>query len=124
MKNNKVIGFTTTPGYCDNSYSAFATYTVIAVAESGALSPSTVATSGITSKDNVSNRNKVYAYTIDRNLVVKNVAPGTQISMYGVTGILLSKKMATSSVVSFDFVSPCILKVVNGTNSSVLKVLK
>lgn len=124
MKNNKVIGFTTGTGYTDASYTAGATYKLVAVSESGALSASSVATNGTATDNNTQNMNKVYAYTTDRTLVVKNVTLGAQVSMYGITGELLSRKMATSSVVTFDFVSPCILKVVTGNSNAILKVIK
>ena len=38
LKNNKVIGFTTGTGYTDASYTAGATYKLVAVSESGSVS--------------------------------------------------------------------------------------
>jgi pectin methylesterase-like acyl-CoA thioesterase len=123
-KNGKVIGFPTTNAYTDAAYSSTATYKVTAVSEFGALSVSAIASNGTTTQDIVPGLNKVYAYTVDRTLVVKNVTPGAQVSVYGITGILLAKKTATATSVAFDFVSSCIVKVVTGNNNSVIKVIK
>ena len=124
IRNNKVIGFTTGTSYTDASYTAGASYKLVAVAESGALSPSTVALNGVSTEVNSHNMNNAYAYTTDRTLVVKNVTLGSQVSMYGIKGDLLARKLATSSVVTFECVSPCVLKIANGNSRSVIKVVK
>jgi len=124
MKNNKVIGFTTTPGYSDTSYSASATYTVIAVAESGALSSSAVATIGIATGDNAQNSNKVYAYFFDKNLIVKNVEAGSVISVYAFNGILLQKQTAAGNTVTMPVNTACMVRIDKNKETLCLKVIK
>ncbi|MFT3752405.1 MAG: pectinesterase family protein [Paludibacter sp.] len=124
-RNGKVIGFPTTNAYTDASYSATATYKVTAVAEFGPLSASALVGSGIPTDANLKNADaNIYAYTADCKVVVKNLTPGAEVSMYAVNGILQAKKTATATSITFDFVSPCIMKVVTGNNSSVLKIVK
>jgi len=124
VKNNKVVGFTTTPGYIDASYSASATYKVIAVAVAGALSEATTAVSGIITGNHTENIKTVTAHIFDKQLEVNNVTVGSEVTVYSFSGCMVAKQVATTTTVIFDTAFPCIVKVTSGSDNSVLKVIK
>jgi hypothetical protein len=124
-KNNKVIGFSSTNGFTDASYSAAATYKVTAVAESGALSAASTAIAGGPTTGVLDQiYTKPYAYTANKKLVVANLPSGAKVDVYAVNGTLLASRQATASSMSFDFVSPCIIRIKTEKNTEVLKVIK
>jgi len=122
LKNNKVIGFTTSNYYTDVMFSVDATYKVIAVAESGSLSAPTIATK-LTAVDVVENGTSVTVTKQNSKLVVSNVVAGSELSVFSLTGKLLAKKIASRNTVTFDFFSPCIMTVKLGSVSSTIKVI-
>ena len=125
MKNNKVIGFTTNPGYTDAAYSSLATYNVVAVAQSGALSTqSAAAVASIATKNDVSTLNSAYAYTRGSRLIVENVIQGSKVSIYSFGGLILDQKTSTGNIVTFDHTAPCIIKIKSDKASQLLKVIK
>jgi pectin methylesterase-like acyl-CoA thioesterase len=123
LKDNKVVGFTTSNAYTDASYSAGATYKVTAVAESGALSTAATATK-LTAVDGVGNAASVKANRVNNKLVISNVVAGSEVSVFSFTGTMLAKKTALSNTVTFDFFSPCIVKARFGSSVSVIKVIE
>jgi hypothetical protein len=124
-KNNKVIGFSSTNEFTDASYSAAATYKVTAVAESGALSAASTAIAGGPTTGVLDQiYTKPYAYTANKKLVVANLPSGAKVDVYAVNGTLLASRQATASSMSFDFVSPCIIRIKTEKNTDVLKVIK
>jgi len=74
LKNDVTIGFTTATNYTDASYSSGATYKVVAVAESGALSVTTTAT-GTATGFNVPNASSTLVsqtyYTFDGRKIAR-----------------------------------------------------
>ena len=125
IKNNKVIGFTTSPGYTDAAYNSLAAYSVVAVAQSGALSQSSAAAvASITTKNDILNINSAYAYTKDSKLIVDNVIPGSKVSVYSFGGLILDQKTASSTIVTFDYTTPCIIKIKSDRSIQIIKVIK
>jgi hypothetical protein len=125
IKNNKVIGFTTSPGYTDAAYNSLAAYSVVAVAQSGALSQSSAAAvASITTKNYILNINSAYAYTKDSKLIVDNVIPGSKVSVYSFGGLILDQKTASSTIVTFDYTTPCIIKIKSDRSIQIIKVIK
>lgn len=124
IKNNKVIGFTTSTSYTDGAYSSLATYNVVAVAQSGALSPQSAATSEITTINDVSTIINAYAYTRGNRLVVENVIPNSKVTVYSFGGLMLDKKTAANTTVTFDYTVPCIIKINSDRATQRLKVIR
>jgi pectin methylesterase-like acyl-CoA thioesterase len=123
LRNSKVIGFTTSTTFTDNAYPVSAVYTVIAVAESGALSGSTTATNGtVTAIKSV--ESNVFAFFNDKNLVVNNVESGSTVSVYSFNGILLNKQTALGSTVSIPMQQACIVIVTSNMGTKCFKVSK
>ncbi|MDD4969513.1 MAG: pectinesterase family protein [Paludibacter sp.] len=124
IKNNKVIGFTAGTNYTDASYIAGATYKLVAVSESGALSPATAAVSGLGTGANQTIKNSVYAYFTDKNLVVKNLIIGSTVSVYNFNGMLLFKQIAKSNILAIPVNAACVLRITSDNESVSLKVIK
>jgi hypothetical protein len=124
LRNNKVIGFTTSPIFTDNAYSASATYSVIAAAESGALSSATIATKAGNTDVNASSTQKLNAYFNSNKLIVDNLEFGSTVSVYSFTGMLLVKQIAICNTLSLQINSSCIVKVDNNNKVTALKVIK
>lgn len=123
IKNNKVIGFSTSASYTDVNYTTDATYKVIAAAESGALSQATTATVS-TATENIRESVKPY-YTIFGNQVnVYNIIPGSYINMYSVTGAMLESKYVNNTSCSFLYNGPAILKIKSASGISILKLTR
>jgi pectin methylesterase-like acyl-CoA thioesterase len=125
LRDDKVIGFTTTPTFTDNAYSTSATYSIIAAAESGALSSATVATNsgGGTGVDTESTQ-KVNAYFNNNKLIIDNIEAGSTISVYSFTGMLLAKQTATSNTLSLSVNTSCIVKIDAKNKINAMKVIK
>ena len=121
-KNNKIIGFTTSNAYTDAAFSVDATYKVIAVAESGALSVAATANK-LTAVNVIENATSIKVTLLNKKIVVDHVVVGSEISVFSFTGTVLAKKIALNNTVTFDFFSPCIVKVRSGNSTSVVKVI-
>ncbi|MEI8273488.1 MAG: pectinesterase family protein [Paludibacter sp.] len=124
LRNNKVIGFTTSPGYTDASYIPSATYNVVAVSQSGALSSQTTAVASIATKNDILTLNSAYAYTRGTQLIVENVISGSKVSVYSFGGLILDQKTALSNTLTFDYSVPCIIKIKSDKTSQLLKVIR
>ena len=123
LKDNVAVNFTTTTSYIDPSYSSIAQYKVVAVAESGALSATSSAISGLgTGLKSI--ESKVVAYLNDKNLVVKGIETGSIVSVYSFNGMLLNKQIATSNIILFPQSSACIVKIASNNETIALKVIK
>ncbi len=124
MKNNKVIGFTTSSIFTDSNYLVSNIYKVVAVAESGALSAAVTAT-GINTAVLGNEPNNVFAcFNADKNLIIQYLQPGSDVYVYAVSGQLLNKQKALKSTIIFPATSPCIVKVLSGNKETILKVTK
>jgi pectin methylesterase-like acyl-CoA thioesterase len=138
LKNNVVVGFTTTNTFTDLNYSAVKrklangasetpivpVYQVVAVSESGALSSPTTATPSGISTGLESSKTKVTAYFNDKNLVVNNLELGSIIAIYSVNGVLINKQSAKTNTVSIPVNIACILKVTSNNESVSFKLIK
>ena len=124
IKNNKVIGFTTSPGYTDAAHNSLASYNVVSVAQSGALSPQSAAVVTITAKDDVSTMSSAYAYTRGNMLFVENVIPGSKVLVYNFGGLILDQNTSIGSKVTFDYKSPCIVKITSDRTTQLIKVIR
>ncbi|MFT3752404.1 MAG: pectinesterase family protein [Paludibacter sp.] len=123
VRDGKVIGFTTSNAYTDASYAVGATYKVSAVAESGALSTAATATK-LTPVDAVESVASVKANRVNGKVMITNAVIGSEISLFSLTGTMLAKRTASGNTVVFNFLTPCIVKVKSGNDSSVVKVIK
>lgn len=126
IKDGKVIGFSATPTFIDNSYSSAAKYYVRAASESGALSLPTIAVnSGGTTGFKTESINKINAAFIGNNLIINNLETGSTVSVYSLTGMQLYKKVAASNIVSLPIDdTACIVNVVCNNKSTSLKVIR
>ncbi|HET7732660.1 MAG TPA: pectinesterase family protein, partial [Paludibacter sp.] len=124
MKNNKVIGFTTGTGYTDVSYTSGATYKLVAVSESGALSAATTAVAGLSTGAIQTQRNGAYAYFTDKNLLVNNLTIGSTVAVYNFNGMLLYKQIAKSSSVAVPVNTACVVRINSDKENLSLKVIK
>ncbi|MDP4269150.1 MAG: pectinesterase family protein, partial [Bacteroidota bacterium] len=124
-KNNKVIGFTKNTSFTDAAYAEGATCTVTAVAESGALSPESIAVfSGIPTQTISANASLVKACFENNNLIVSELEPGSTVSVYSFVGTLLAKQITISNILTFSSMPSCIVKINSRSVNCCIKVLK
>lgn len=123
MKNNVVVGFTTTATYTDAAYSADAEYSVVAVAESGTLSAATKAVSDIGTSTH-STRWDAKATIANNLLTIQQVQPGTLVSVYSFNGMMIAQTRALTETVSLPVQGSCIVRLTSAGKTSILKVLK
>lgn len=126
LRDNKVIGFSASPTFTDNAYSSSATYFVMGVAESGALSLRSIAiNSGTTNNIESQSNNKINAYINGNNLIVNNIDTGSTVSVYSVTGMLLHKQVVCTNSISLPINNTiCIVNVLYNDKSTSLKIIK
>jgi pectin methylesterase-like acyl-CoA thioesterase len=138
LRDNVVIGFTTSNTFTDNTYSGVrqqnvpglvktggaSEYKVIAVAESGALSsPAIASNSGVpTGLDNQTT--KIFAFIKDNKMIINNLEPGSLVSVYSFNGMLMNEQKAKSNSISMPFSSSCIVKITSEKETLSLKLVK
>lgn len=138
LRDNIVIGFTTSNTFTDSNYAGVkrqtengaskapsaSIYKVIAVSESGALSSSATATNSGNATGIKSPEFKTFAYIQDNQLIVKNLEVGSSVSVYSFNGILLHKQVAKSDMITLPVNSVCIVKVTSTKETNSFKVTK
>jgi len=126
MRNNKMVGMTSSLTYTDGGYDANAQYSVVAVAESGALSQKTVATNSSNPTDvKNSAATKVIAYGENNVLYLSNLPAQAKVEVYSFSGKLLLSQQAKSSKATFPMLeNNAIVRVISDKESVVLKVTR
>lgn len=119
-KNDVTIGFTTSTSYTDASYSASATYKVVAVAESGALS-AVSSISGLATGLNDAT-NKLIATKTGNVVTLNNVPLNAGIQIYSLSGMLLVNAKSTQTSYSAKVAVPCVVKVVTDKQLTLVKL--
>jgi len=126
LRNNKVVGMTTSLTYTDGEYAANAQYAVVAVAASGALSQKTMASnsSNSTAVKNAT-ATKVIAYGENNVLYLSNLPAQAKVELYSFSGKLLLSQQVKSSTATFQMLeNNAIVRVISTNETVVLKVTK
>ncbi len=122
LRDYAVIGFTTNNSFSDNAYSAAAQYSVIAVAESGALSGKTKA-SGVTTDINSAIGSKITAFCLNGNVHLSNLPAKAKLETYSFNGKMLTSYQVSGTSITIPLnENNVIIRIISANETSVLKV--
>ena len=65
-----------------------------------------------------------YAYIRGNMLFVENVIPGSKVLVYNFGGLILDQNTSIGSKVTFDYKSPCIVKITSDRTTQLIKVIR
>lgn len=123
IRNHEVIALTTQTTATDAAFDEDAVYSVVAVAESGALSDP-VSSGVLTSLPEVTSALAVKAGFVNGSLQVNNLEEGSLVSVYSLNGVLLAQLRATAASHTFPVGISCIVRLTNEQSIFTRKVLR
>ncbi|MDD3196627.1 MAG: hypothetical protein PHU68_12665, partial [Paludibacter sp.] len=123
IRNHEVIALTTQTTATDAAFDEDAVYSVVAVAESGALSDP-VSSGVLTSLPEVTSALAVKAVFVNGSLQVNNLEEGSLVSVYSLNGVLLAQLRATAASHTFPVGISCIVRLTNEQSIFTRKVLR